>query len=179
MAFKRAAKITVFTWFLAVLAASLPACSQRPIYFSNESPQIVASPDKVSSMLAEAADRASDALEKLAAVEYAKSPGVAVAPVAGAPRELRRAITVNWIGPVEPITKTLADRATYHFSVLGNEPPTPLVISLDVENMPVIDVLRDIGLQLGSRADIRVDVERRAVEIHYPPTPGMETEEGM
>ncbi len=176
MAFKRAAKVTVLTGFMAFSALSLSACGQGPVYFSNKSPQVVASPDKVSSMLADAADRASDALEKLAAVEYAKSPGVAVAPVAGAPRELRRAITVNWVGPVEPITKTLADRASYHFSVVGVEPQNPLVISLDVENMPVIDVLRDIGLQMGSRADIRVDVERRAVELHYPPTSGVEAE---
>lgn len=177
MAFKRAVKVTVFTGFMAFSALGLSACGQGPIYFSNESPQVVASPDKVSSMLADAADRASDALEKLAAVEYAKSPGVAVAPVAGPPRELRRAVTVNWIGPVEPISKTLADRASYHFTVVGAEPPTPLVVSIDVENTPVVDVLRDIGLQMGTRADIRVDVERRAVELHYPPTPGMEMPE--
>ncbi len=168
MASKRAAHKVFFTGLMFALSLGLAGCGSVPDHFSNKSPQIVASPDKVSSMLAEAADRASDALEKLAAVEYGRSPGIAVAPIANAPRELRRAITVNWVGPVEPITKTLADRASYRFLTVGATPPTPIVISLDVENMPVVDVLRDIGLQLGERADIRVDAESRTVEIHYP-----------
>ena len=135
-------------------------------------PQLVAAPDNVSAMLADAADRASSALETLAAVEYNKSPGIAVAPIGDAPIELRRAMTVNWVGPAEPITKKLAERAGYNFLVIGNAPPVPVVISLDVENTPVIDVLRDIGLQLGLRGDVRVDGQRQLIEIHYPPNTG-------
>lgn len=136
-------------------------------------PQLVATPDNVSAMLADAADRATTALETLAAVEYHKSPGIAVAPIGDAPLELRRAITVNWAGPAEPITKTLAERASYNFMVIGTPPPVPVVISLDVENMPVIEVLRDIGLQLGMRGDIRVNGARKLVELHYPPNTGV------
>ena len=90
-----------------------------------------------------------------------------------APSELRRSITVNWVGPVEPITKTLADRAGYNFLTIGHVPPVPIVVSLDIQNRPVIDVLRDLGLQLGLRADIKVDAERRVVEIHYAPSTGV------
>lgn len=159
---------------LTVLACAcvLSACAPgKPIF--NSTPQVVASPDKVSAQLAEAADRASVALETLAAVEQARSPGIAVAPLESAPPELRRAITVNWVGPVESITKTLADRAGYSFNAIGNTPVTPVVVSIDVENKPVIDVLRNIGLQLGMRADIRVDGARRVVEIHYAPNAGV------
>lgn len=157
---------------LTVLACALSACTPgKPIF--NSTPQVVASPDKVSAQLAEAADRASVALETLAAVEQARSPGIAVSPIENAPPELRRAITVNWVGPVETITKTLADRAGYSFNVIGNMPVTPIVVSLDVENKPVVDVLRNIGLQLGVRADIRVDGSRRIVEVQYAPNPGV------
>lgn len=123
-------------------------------------------------MLAEAADRASTALETLAAVEQARTPAIAVGPIENAPPELQRSITVNWVGPVEPITKKLADRAGYMFQTLGTFPPVPLVVSIDVENTPVIDVLRSIGLQLGARADVKVDAARRMVEIHYAPNTG-------
>ena len=157
--------------FLVVIG--LTGCETAGKAFSGDSPQIVASPDKVSAMLANAADRASTALETLAAVEYARSPGIAVSPIGNAPPELRRAITVNWVGPVEPITKTLADRAGYGFLTIGNAPPTDIVVSLDVQNRPVIDVLRDLGLQLGLRADVRVDAERKIVEIHYAPNAGI------
>ncbi|QQG36437.1 MAG: DotD/TraH family lipoprotein [Micavibrio aeruginosavorus] len=159
---------------LTVLASAvlLGACSTgTPILKRN--PQVAASPDKVSAQLAEAADRASVALETLAAVEQARSPGIAVAPIENAPPELRRAITVNWVGPVDVVTRTLADRAGYAFNIIGNTPVTPVVVSIDVENKPVIDVLRNIGLQLGMRADIRVDATRRLVEIHYAPNTGV------
>jgi defect-in-organelle-trafficking protein DotD len=163
---------TIFTMTAIACACVLSACSTaQPIF--NRTPQVVASPDKVSAQLAEAADRASVALETLAAVEQARSPGIAVAPIESAPPELRRAITVNWVGPVEQITKTLADRAGYSFNVVGNTPSTPVVVSLDVENKPVIDVLRNIGLQLGMRADIRVDGTRRVVEVQYAPNAGV------
>ena len=151
----------------------LVGCETADSDFSNRHPQLVAAPDSVSAMLADAADRASKALETLAAVEYSRAPDVAVAPIGNAPFELRRAITVNWVGPVEPITKTLADRAGYNFLVLGAAPPVPIVVSLDIENMPIIDVLRDIGLQLGVRGDVKVDGARRSVEIHYPPNTGV------
>lgn len=168
--FRHSRKLCTLTILLS--AAALGACAPgQPIF--NRTPQVVASPDKVSAQLAEAADRASVALETLAAVEQARSPGIAVAPIENAPPELRRAITVNWVGPVEQITKTLADRAGYSFNVVGNTPVTPVVVSLDVENKPVIDVLRNIGLQLGMRADIRVDGTRRVVEIQYAPNPGV------
>lgn len=151
----------------------LAGCDTPARDFSNSHPQLVAQPDAVSAMLADAADRASKSLETLAAVEYSRSPGVAVGPVGNAPTELRRAITVNWIGPVEPITKTLSERAGYSFQVVGNPPPVPVVVSLDVENTPVIDVLRNIGLQLGMRGDVKVDGPGHAVEIHYPPNTGV------
>lgn len=148
---------------------TLAACSVgNPI----DRPQIVASPDAVSLRLAEAADKASTALETLAAVEQAKTPGVSVGPVSGAPTELRRAMTVNWTGPVEPLAKKLADRAGYGFLVLGSMPPVPLVVAIDAENRPIVDILRDIGLQLGTRADVKVDAGRKMVEIHYAPNTG-------
>ena len=86
-----------------------------------------------------------------------------------APIELRRAITVSWVGPVEQITKTLSDRASYTFEVLGDQPPVPVVVNINVTNKPIVDVLRDIGLQLGTRANVRVDSNRRVVELHYAP----------
>ncbi len=157
---------------VGLLTLTLGACSSgAPI--RSDHPNLVASPDKVSMMLADAADRASISLETLAAVEQARSPEVSVGPIDNAPIELRRAITVNWVGPVEPIAHKLASRAGYAFQSIGTPPPVPLVVSVDAENMPVIDVLRSLGLQLGVRGDVRVDGRRRMVEIHYSPNTGI------
>lgn len=165
-------KMTRFLSVLPIISLLLlGGCESNT--FSNASPQVATAPDSVSVMLADAADRASNALETLASVEYARSPGVAVGPVGSPPVELRRAITVNWVGPAEPIVKTLADRAGYNFLIIGSQPPVPIVVSIDVENKPVIDVLRDVGLQLGMRANLKVDAQRHIVEIHYAPNTGI------
>lgn len=151
----------------------LGACSPGYSLKTKRDPQVVANPDKVSLMLAEAADKASNALQTLAAVEQSSVPAVAVQPIHNAPPELMRAMTLTWYGPVEQLVKKLADRASYSFMTVGNEPPVPLVVNMDVENQPVIDTLRDIGLQLGTRADVKVDSTRRMVELHYAPVTGM------
>lgn len=165
-------KMSPALFFFLVLVA-LGGCSPVATDFSDKHPQLVAAPDSVTAMLAEAADRASLSLEKLAAVEYARSPGIGVGPAGNAPPELTRAVTVNWVGPVEPIAKTMAERAGYSFLPVGAAPPNPVVVSLDIENRPVIEVLRDIGLQLGMRGDVKVDSENRVVELHYPPNTGV------
>ena len=140
---------------------------------TKRNPQVVASPDKVTLMLAEAADKASNALETLAAVEQSQAPAIAVQPIHNAPPELKRAITITWVGPAEGLVKKLAERASYSFIAIGDKPPVPLTVNIDAENKPVIDVLRDAGLQFGMRADIKVDSVRQMVEIHYAPIPGI------
>ncbi len=154
---------------LAAICVMLGACEMTP----KRNPQVVTSPDKVSLMLAEAADRASNSLQTLAAIEQQKSPGVAVQPIHNAPEELARAMTLTWVGPPEQVLKKLADRASYNFIALGNRPPLPLVVNVDVQNEPVIEILRDIGLQLGVRADVKVDSERQMIELHYAPVTGV------
>ena len=157
-------------------AVALTACTPGNAIFPHKverDPQVVASPDRVSLMLAEAADKASNALETLAAVEQSRAPAIAVQPIHNAPPELQRAITINWIGPADQLLKKLADRASYSFVNVGDRPPVPLVVNIDVENKPVIDVLRDAGLQMGMRADVKVDSVRRMIELHYAPVTGL------
>jgi defect-in-organelle-trafficking protein DotD len=155
-----------------LIALTLTGC-ETPSIIRNDAPQVVASPDSVSLMLANAADKASTALETLAAIEQFNSPSVATAPPVNVPTELNRAVTIDWLGPVEQISKTLADQSGYRFVVLGDVPPVPVVVDIDVENRPIIEVMRNIGLQLGRRADLRLDSQRRVVELFYAPVSGL------
>lgn len=156
---------------LLITVMVLGGCNYKRAEYRD--PQVVAEPDKVSLMLAEAADKASDALQTLAAVEQSRSPAVAVQPIHNAPPELTRAMTITWIGPVEQLLKKLADRASYTFITVGDRPPSPLTVNIDAENETVIDLLRSAGLQLGVRADVKVDSTRRMVELHYAPVTGL------
>lgn len=142
------------------------ACSHqnKPI------PQLVAEPNSVDLMLADAADRATRALETLASMEQATKPGEVVAAVPNAPQELRRALTFDWSGPAEPLVQELSKQAGYDFGVIGNRPPLPIILNIKATNTPMIDVLRDIGLQMGARSDLKVDAQGRRIEIHYADT---------
>lgn len=156
--------------FIGMLSA-LVGCSGFPQHAHDDgsNPQFVASPDKATLLLAQAADKASTALETLAAIEQTRTPTTSVAPIENVPDELKRAMTISWVGPVEPISRTLANHSEYEFVILGDQPPVPIVVNLEAENTRVIDLLRNIGLQLGTRADIRVDGKQKVVELQYAP----------
>ena len=165
-----------FSLLTTFLAIGIVACGHLPVSTKKtepRDPQVAVEPDRVSLLLAEAADKASNALETLAAVEQAKSPGASVQPVSNAPKELLRAMTITWLGPADGLLKRAADRAGYTYITIGDEPPLPLTVNIDAENKTVIDILRDVGLQLGVRADVKVDSNQRMVELHYAPVTGL------
>lgn len=155
----------------ALLGAQLGGCA--PLNFNQKvDEQLVAEPDPVSLRLASAADKASAALQTLASVEQARTPGVAIQSVPSAPQELRRSVSVEWVGPIEPLTQKLADRAGYRFRVNGAAPAAPIVVNVVAKQKSVVEVLRDVGLQAGTRADISVDVDQKVVELDYAPASG-------
>lgn len=151
-----------------VLSLVLAGCTP----YAKVDQQMVVTPDPVGLRLASAVDKASAALQTLASVEQARNPGVQIQSVPYAPQELRRTVSLQWVGPVEPLVRTLADRAGYRMQVNGDVPPAPLVVSVEAKQKSVVEVLRDVGLQAGTRADIAVDPESRIVELNYAPVSG-------
>lgn len=150
------------TFILFCIALGIAGCARNM-----PKPQLVVEPENVTMRLAEAADRAATALDTLAAIEQVRTPTDLPPLAANAPLELRRSVTVNWVGPAEPLAKQLADRASYHFKTSGNPPETPVIVTINVRHQPVIETLRDVGLQLGNRAQLRVDAEQKVVELSY------------
>lgn len=163
--FKRAVAPSVAA---ALVALSLAACA--PVQKVDQ--QLVAEPDPIGLRLASAVDRASAALQTLASVEQARNPGVAIQQAPYAPQELRRTVSVEWVGPIEPLARQLADRAGYSFRTNGDVPPVPVIISVNAKQKSVVEVLRDVGLQAGTRADIAVDPSQKLVELNYAPISG-------
>lgn len=148
---------------VAFLTLGLAACT--PMKKLDQ--QLVAEPDPVSLRLAQAVDKASSALQTLASVEQARTPSAGLQTVPNATQEMRRTVTMDWTGPIEPAIRTLAERAGYQFQVNGNAPPMPIIVSLHSTERSVVEVLRDAGLQAGRRADVAIDPDRRVVELNY------------
>ena len=130
-------------------------------------------PDPAEMRLAEAAERAEAALTALAMMRAADSPGpVANVPadrprISPVPPELRRAVTIDWIGPVETLAEALARRAGYRFIVAGAPSVRPVMVSVTARNLPLIEVLRDTGLQAGNAATLAVDAGKRTVRLDW------------
>ncbi|MDX2027620.1 MAG: DotD/TraH family lipoprotein [Alphaproteobacteria bacterium] len=128
---------------------------------------IATEPDIVTVKLAQAADKASQALDSIAGIEQQRNPAPSVENYANAPANLMQPVSIRWSGPIDQITKNLSERAGLRFRVKGNPPPVPLTVTIDAYQQPILHVLRDIGLQAGRRADIAVDGQGGAVELRY------------
>ncbi len=155
---------------LFTTVAALAGCTHWPHEMPASAP--VEQPDPVERRLADAADRAVNAMETLAMIEQARTPQKTVQPVRNAPPELMRPVSIDWVGPIETLAERLAARAGYRFLTIGDAPPVPIVVTLNEINVPVIDAMRSIGLQAGNRAVLAVDANAGRVELRYDPNEG-------
>ena len=148
---------------LAVIGAvALAGCQSLDWKEGRDPAEPVSDPAAV--RLAEAAIRAQEALTRLAAIRGA--PPTADIPRRVAPA-LQRRVTLDWIGPLEAVAARLAADVGYDFVVAGLRPPAPVMVEIDVQDEPVIFVLRDIGLQAGDRALLTADAGRMVVRLDW------------
>ena len=90
------------------------------------------------------------------------------------PQALQRPVTLDWIGPLEALAETLARHAGYRFVAAGSPPVRPLMVAVAAEETPVVEVLRDAGMQAGSGATLVVDASRRTVRLDWSAAGGAE-----
>ena len=162
-------------WLLVCGFALLAGCSDISSswdsVFDDTTPlkPVATEPDIVSVKLAQAADKASKALDSISNIEQQKNP--AVPPIqddySNAPPNMTQPISLRWSGPIEPVARTLAERAGLRFRVTGRAPAAPLIVNIDAYQQPLLHVLRDVGLQAGTRADLAIDQNEGVVEVRY------------
>lgn len=149
---------------LLLLGFALVGCASGP------ATPVATDPDIVSQRIAQAAERASMALDTIAGIEQARAPAMPPADdYSNAPAALQQPITVKWTGPVEQMLQTLAERSGMRFATKGKRSGVPLLVNLNVYQKPTIEVLRDLGLQIGRRADITVNGSGNVIELRYAP----------
>jgi defect-in-organelle-trafficking protein DotD len=149
---------------LALATLAVAGCSP----FSSPTP-VAAEPDLVGTRIAQAAEKASQAMDTISGIEQQRTPLPPVEDYSTAPASMTQPITVRWNGPIEQITQTLASRAGLQFRTQGRPPAVPITVVVDVYQIPLIEVLRSIGLQAGHRADINADGQAGVILIRYAP----------
>lgn len=118
--------------------------------------------------LSNAANKAADAVERLARIEQQRTEP-APSPIVEAylPEPLRRNTSIQWSGEAETLVRQIASKIGYEFIVSGKQPPVPVMTDISVENMPVAKVLESIGLQTRPFATVVVFQDYSRIEFRY------------
>jgi defect-in-organelle-trafficking protein DotD len=118
--------------------------------------------------LAEAASSISSSMAEMAQVEKIVTPkhkgNRSTIPNS---YNLQTRASVDWAGPIEELTARVAKAAGYHLSVMGKEPSLPILISLNVKDESLVEILRNIDYQAGKRAFIHAYPDRQLIELRY------------
>lgn len=71
-------------------------------------------------------------------------------------------------GPIQEVARQMAIRAGYDYlKPEGNVPAIPVLVKINAKDQSIAAILRDAGLQAGTRADIVVDEARRRVLVRF------------
>ncbi|WP_133130949.1 type IVB secretion system lipoprotein DotD [Legionella yabuuchiae] len=124
--------------------------------------------DDATIKLAEAANSVSRSMLEMARVEKDIRPpakdNVLTIPNA---YNLQARASVDWSGPIAEITERIAKSAHYRLRILGKEPAIPVLISMNVKDESLAEILRDIDYQAGDKAYIHVYPNSQVVELRY------------
>lgn len=147
--------------FLAsALLASCAGTYKKPPY-NNPS-------DDANIKLAEAANSVSDSMQKMARVQKIITPptkdNTLTIPNA---YNLQARASVDWSGPIAEVTARVAKAAHFRLRVLGKEPAVPVLVSLDIQDESLAEILRNIDYQAGKKAYIHVYPTSQVVELRY------------
>ncbi len=116
--------------------------------------------------------RAAAASARIAGIEMSAAPhrpdAVPTPDRAQIPPELRRRVSVDWTGPLTPLVWAMADQIGYSFSQTGPQ-GQPVMVTMNVMDQPVWEILRDAGMAATTRAVIIVDAPARRIELRRPP----------
>lgn len=153
-------------WFLLlVFSTTLLAGCHKGVFLK---PPVNNPSDDASIRIAEAAHSISHSMDEMARVEKV------IAPPSGnnhltipSTYNLQTRASIDWSGPIEELTGRIAQAANYRLHVLGKEPAIPILISLNVKDESLVEILRDIDYQAGRKASIRVYPNNQMVELRY------------
>ncbi len=124
--------------------------------------------DDATIKLAEAANSVSNSMLEVAKIEKAVARPVKDS-ILNIPNayNLQARASVDWSGPIEEVTERIAKSGHFSLRVLGKVPALPVLISLNVKDESLAEILRNIDYQAGRKANIHVYPNSQVVELRY------------
>ncbi len=154
-------KLAVF--FLT--SALITGCTAHITY---KKPPINPPSDDASIKLAEAANSVSDSMMDMARIEKVIMPPNRDNTL-NIPNtyNLQTRASVDWSGPIAELTKRIAKAAHFRVRILGQAPAVPILISLNLKDQSLAEILRNIDYQAGKKAYIHVYPNSQVIELRY------------
>ncbi|KTD71370.1 lipoprotein DotD [Legionella tucsonensis] len=151
---------------LFIASVLLVGCKHGGVLFKK--PPVNNPSDDATIKLAEAAVSVSDSMHEMARIEKViLPPPVDNALTIPNAYNLQARASVDWSGPIEELTARIAKSAHFRLRVLGKAPPLPVLISLNIKDESLAEILRDIDYQAGKKAYIHVYPNSQVVELRY------------
>lgn len=146
--------------------AGAAGCATKPVENADVSTKY--NDHQVDKQIAEAADTAAKAQEKLARIEVARTkPSPSQLDENNLPAELKRPATMEWSGPASEAASKVAALIGYDFKITGNRPSVPPMVDVSAKDVPAAKVLEDIGLQAFPFGEVAVDPNAKRIEFRY------------
>ncbi|XAI97268.1 hypothetical protein [Dolichospermum phage Dfl-JY45] len=149
----------------ALALLSLSACASAP-------KAIPAQPDPLMAEISSHAEHVSIALNGLmgqSAMNGGLSQQVppATFPLERLPADLQVSVEMDWHGELEQAVEAVAAFVGWEFMVVGARPSQPIVVLVSSAGDSAGHLLRSLGQQAGSRANVIVRSPSRTIEVVY------------
>ena len=80
---------------------------------------------------------------------------------------LNRTVFIDWSGPVEQLLNDISGLTGYKVQVIGSKSIIPPIVTLNHQNIKLVDVVRDVALQIHQKADLIVFPDEQLIELRY------------
>ena len=80
---------------------------------------------------------------------------------------MSRQVFIDWSGPANTLLEDLSKMIGYRYQSIGATPVIPALVTLHHDKIAVVDILRDISLQVHQKADIAIFPDQRVIELRY------------
>ncbi len=116
--------------------------------------------------LTEATKSVSASIAKLAEIQRAQHPDYYKTPHNVVKAPVSATVSMNYIGPIEPLLRKLAKSSHLKYGKLGKQNGSPIIVSIDAKNSSLADVVKDIAYQAQNHAVVEV-TKSGVLQIRY------------
>lgn len=158
-------------WLLPVIGL-LAGCSNHKTltysYITTSSAPVKVGDVNSQSQLAEAAVSVGQSMQQMSAIDMATHPKTKLQePLNPEVIGMTQPTSLDWSGPIEPLLERVANTANYHLRILGKEPPIPVLVAINMNDVPLADIVRNAAFQVEKKADITIYPESKTIELRY------------